>query len=127
MSRQQAIVEELLRSQHDRLVAELRQRERNIVFPDTVRNQGIFYRNLASESVHTYLSHRTFAAAWGLLLLAQYLVIPAIFGFGWPDGLAWLAASLLWIAVALKVTVNAVIRESRPKLPLSKTYPRVKI
>ena len=31
----------------DRFLFELWSRERNIVFPDTVRNEGIFYRNLA--------------------------------------------------------------------------------
>ena len=127
MSRQQAYVEELLRSQHNKLIAELRLRERNIVFPDTVRNQGVFYRNLAGEDIHAYTSHRIFAVFWGLFLLAQYVVLPAILGLGWLDVLLFLVASSLWIAVALKITVNAIIREHQPKSPLSKTYPRVKI
>jgi hypothetical protein len=127
MYRQQAHVEELLRSQHDKLVAELRLRERNIVFPDTVRNQGIFYRNLAGEGIHAYTSHRMFAAFWGLFLLAQCVVIPLILGLELLAVLGSLLASLLLIAVGLKVTVNAVIREQRPKLALSKTYPHVKI
>ncbi len=127
MSRQQDYVEELRRSMHDDLVQRLRRRQRNIVFPDTVRNQGIFFRNLAGESIHAYTSHRIFAAFWGLYLLAQYLVLPAILGFGWLALLASLVASSLWIAIGLKVTVNAIIREDRPKPQLFKTYPRVKI
>ena len=31
----------------DRLLQDLWWRQRNIVFPDTVRNEGVFYRNLA--------------------------------------------------------------------------------
>ena len=127
MSRQEAYVEERLRSQHENLIAELRLRERNIVFPDTVRNQGVFYRNLASKSIHAYTSHRIFAAFWGIFLLTQYSVVPAIFGPGWFAILATLIASSLWIAVALKITVNAVVHEETPRLPLPKTYPRVKI
>jgi len=127
MSRQQDYVEELRRSMHDDLVQRLRRRQRNIVFPDTVRNQGIFFRNLAGESIHAFTSHRIFAAFWGLYLLAQYIVLPAILGFGWLALLASLVASSLWIAIGLKVTVNAAIREDRPKVQLSKTYPRVKI
>ena len=92
---------------HDDLVQRLRRRQRNIVFPDTVRNQGIFFRNLAGESIHAFTSHRIFAAFWGLYLLAQYLVLPAILGFGLLALLASLVASSLWIAIGLKVTVNA--------------------
>jgi hypothetical protein len=127
MYRQQAYAAEVCRSRHDQLVADLRLREKNIVFPDTVRNQGVFYRNLAGEDIHAFTSHRLFAASWGICVLTQYLVIPAILGLGWIGVLASLISSLLWIAVALKVTVNAIIHEDQPKRPLSKTYPHVKI
>ena len=127
MSRQQAYVEELRRSWHDNLVAELCLRQRNIVFPDTVRNLGIFYRNMAGESIHAYTSHRIFAVFFGLFLLTEYVVFSVIFGSEWSVIFLTLIGLSPWIAVGLKITLNAIIREDRPKLQLSKTYPHVKI
>ena len=127
MSRQQAFADEHRRSQHDKLVAELRLRSRNIVFPDTVRNQGIFYRNLAGESIHAYISHRVFAVFFGIFLLTEYVVFSVIFGSEWSVIFLTLIGLSPWIAVGLKITLNAIIREDQPKLQLSKTYPHVKI
>lgn len=138
MSRQQDLADELRRSMHDRLVAQVRLRQRNIVFPDTVRNEGAFYRNLAGSSVHTFASHRAFAFLFGFFTLLQYLVIPVFVGaikairsfedLDWLTDLMWIVASALWIAVALKITINALVREDpRPSPRLLKTYPSVKI
>jgi len=123
---------------HDNLVRELRLRQRNIVFPDTVRNEGVFYRSLAGNNVHAFTSHRTFAVLFGLCLLLANLLLPAATGvikaissfqnLDWLVDLSWIVASLLWIAIGLKITVNALVpddQQSNP--PPSKTYPRVKI
>jgi hypothetical protein len=47
---------------------------------------------------------------------------------GGPLDLAMIAVvTSLWIAVAIKIIVNAIVREDQPKLRLAKTYPHVKI
>jgi hypothetical protein len=61
-----------------------------------------------------------------------YLVIPLIVsrgaeGFYWLNVLALISFSSLWIAVAIKITVNAIFGEDRPRPQLPKTYPGVKI
>jgi hypothetical protein len=140
MSRQQAHVEQLLRSQHDKLVAEIRLRQRNIVFPDTVRNWGVFYRNLTSKSIYTYPRHRIFAFFWGLHLLMRSIfyvfgnIILMTMGYtalrraSWLGDIDFVLEWSLWAVVGLKVAVHAVIREdSVPRLRLAKTCPRVKI
>ena len=130
MSRQQAVADEIRRAMHDRLVADLRLRQRSIVFPDTVRNAGVFYRNLASNSVHAFLNHRLLAFLFGFYMVMDRLVGPLIVGvfhgFNWLDDLEIVLLTSLWIAVAIKIIVNAVVREDRqPRL--HKSYPRVKI
>jgi len=125
---------------HDELVRELRLRQRNIVFPDTVRNWGVFYRNLTSNSIYVYTSHRVFAFFWGLYLLIRgihYVFYYLIFltrgdtflsRARWLGDLDGIVEWLLWIAVALKVAVHALIREDLTPQPLPpKTYPHVKI
>jgi hypothetical protein len=131
MSRQQALADGLRRTMHDELVKELRLRQRNIVFPDTVRNYGVFLRNLSSKSVHAYATHKIFAVFFGFYLLLEHVVAPlvvsAITGLGWFVGFVAIAMSSLWIAVGIKIIVNAVVSEERAGLQLLKTYPRVKI
>ena len=120
MSRQQYLADEIRRAMHQKLVGELRLRQRNIVFPDTVRNEGNFLRNLASKSAHAFPSHRVFA-----LLMGFSLVISG--GYVAISGMERGIAELLMMAVGLKIAVNALLREDQPKLHLPKTYPRVKI
>ncbi len=131
MSRQQALADKIRHARHDSLVRELRLRQRNIVFPDTVRNGGIFYRNLASKSIHAFTSHRIFALFFGFYMLMDRLVFPLIVGvfrgFNWLDDLVIALMTSLWIAVAIKIIVNALVREDRPKAQLPKPYPRIKI
>jgi len=130
MSRQQDVADEIRRAMHDRLVAELRLRQRNIVFPYTVRNEGLFYRTLASKSIHSYMSHKIFAFLVGffyiLFPIAQtFLLERPTFGLGVLSllGNVW---SLLFIFIGLKISVNAVFGENdRRKTP--GRYPRVKI
>ena len=123
---------------HDNLVRELRQRQRNIVFPDTVRNEGVFYRSLAGKSVHGFASHRAFAVLFGLCLLLINLLLPAITGvikaissfqnLDWIIDLSWIVSSLLWIVIGLKISVNALVPYGQQpnRLP-PKSNPRVKI
>ena len=123
---------------HDELVKELRLRQRNIVFPDTVRNWGVFYRNLTSNSIYAYTSHRLFAFFWGLYLLITsiyYAVANVIFvamgGIAlrhrwWLGDINWTIEWLFWMVVALKVAVHAAVREDRQTRP-PKSYPHVKI
>ncbi|HLQ50578.1 MAG TPA: hypothetical protein VK129_03715 [Terriglobales bacterium] len=131
MSRQQDYVEELRRSMHDDLVQRLRRRQRNIVFPDTVRNVGIFLRNLASKVIYAKTSHRIFAVFYGLFYLVGLSALATVFIFTLgpllPSDVINMTFISLYILVGLKITVNAVIREDEPKPQLSKTYPRVKI
>jgi hypothetical protein len=138
MPKNQALADNIRRAKHDNLVKELRLRQRNIVFPDTVRNEGAFYRNLAGQTAHAYTSYRVFAVFFGLFMLLSYLVVPffvgaikAVFSFqslDWFGDLAWIVASSLWIAVALKITVNALVQEDQQPQPRPpKAYPRVKI
>jgi hypothetical protein len=131
MSRQQALADEIRRARHDELIKELRLRQRNIVFPDTVRNWGVFLRNLASKSIHAYTSHRIFALFFGFYMLMDHLAAPlvigAFHGFNWLDDLVIVLLTSLWIALAIKIVVNTLVREDRPKLQLPKTYPNVKI
>lgn len=124
---------------HDELVKELRLRQRNIVFPDTVRNWGVFYRNLTRKSIYTYHSHRIFAFFWGFFLLVRsvyYMFGNVIFittgdkilrRASWLGDLEFSVEWLLWMAISLKVAVNALVREDAPKPHLPKTYPGVKI
>src|SRR5579871_1970450 len=63
---------------------ELRNRQRNIVFPDTVRNQGNFYRTLLRSNAPL-----TGAPRLGLVLLG------GAFFFGGCVGLAWSIAGFL--------------------------------
>lgn len=118
MSRQQDLADEIRRSMHKRLVAELRLRQRNIVFPDTVRNEGVFYRNLASKSVHVFTTHRVFAIFMGICLVMTggYISIS-----GMERGIA----ELLLIVVGLKIAVNALLPDAPPKQQ-SKVYPGVR-
>src|SRR5579859_3283606 len=140
MTRQQAFADEIRRAMHDELVKELRLRQRNIVFPYTVRNWGVFYRNLTSKSIYAYNSHRGFAFFWGLYLLIRgihYVFYDLIFltkgdtplrRANWLGDLSWTIEWLLWMTVALKVAVHALVHEDSTPQPLPpKSNPRVKI
>lgn len=121
MFRQQELADEIRLAMHNELVQRLRRCQRNIVFPDTVRNEGVFYRNLASKSAHTYTTHRIFAFFMGLSLVISG-------GYVSISGAEWGITELLLMVVGLKIAVNAVVREDTKPLPqLPKTYPRVKI
>jgi hypothetical protein len=120
-------------------VRELRLRQRNIVFPYTVRNWGVFYRNLTSKSAYAYISHRVFAFFLSLCLLITgiyFVLLNMIFvttggvslrHWSWLGDLSWSVEWLLWMAVVLKVAVHALVREDQPKRRPPKTYPHVKI
>jgi hypothetical protein len=125
---------------HDDLVKELRLRQRNIVFPDTVRNWGVFYRNLTSKNLYAYTSHRVFAFFWGISLVMRsiYYVIESVIFMTtghralrraeWLGDMAFVLEWSFWAVVGLKVAVHALVREdSAPRAQRGKIYPHVKI
>ncbi len=106
----------------DRLLQDLWLRERNIVFPDTVRNEGNFYRNLARrdqsrdalQRVGTMMLAIPFllsgcfflAAAIGVLVeRGLSLLIPAI---------VLLAAAMVAFALGAKLAAAAVFVIEKP-------------
>ena len=68
----------------DRFLYDLWTRERNIVFPDTVRNEGIFYRNLARTDQRRDPVQR---------VGARMVAIPFFF----------MACMLLWLAIGFLI------------------------
>jgi hypothetical protein len=91
------------------LLEDLRQRQRNVVFPDTVRNEGHFFRNLGSGNYDRSSPLRPIAAIFGVFLLLEYLY-PALWFFRSGPGitiLELLGLGLLGTAVSLKIVFNA--------------------
>jgi hypothetical protein len=108
----------------DRLLQDLWLRERNIVFPDTVRNEGNFYRNLARrdqsrdalQRVGTMMLAIPFlmTACFFLVMAVGFLVehglfalIPAIIGVG---------AAIVSFAIGARLAIAAVFTVERPVL-----------
>jgi hypothetical protein len=106
----------------DRLLQDLWLRERNIVFPDTVRNEGNFYRNLARrdqsrdalQRVGTmmlavpFLMTGCFFLAMAVGLLVEhglFALIPAIIGVG---------AAIVSFAIGARLAIAAVFTVERP-------------
>jgi hypothetical protein len=106
----------------DRLLQDLWLRERNIVFPDTVRNEGNFYRNLARrdqsrdalQRVGTMMLAIPFlmTACFFLVMAVGFLVehglfalIPAIIGVG---------AAIVSFAIGARLAIAAVFTVERP-------------
>src|SRR4051812_21685893 len=93
----------------DQLLEDLRQRQRNFVFPDTVRNEGHFFRSLGSGNYDRNSPIRVIAAIFGILLLFEYVFAALMF---LPSGIAlalveFLAFGLLGAIVAIKIIFNA--------------------
>jgi hypothetical protein len=93
-------------------------RQRNIVFPDTVLNEGRFYRNIFSGKVPLNPTQR-----FGILLIGAMFFFPGCFGLVDPIrsllmpnggsthaaditlGLFWLGVSLCGIGFAVKAII----------------------
>ena len=108
----------------DRMLQDLWLRQRNIVFPDTVRNEGNFYRNLARRDqprdalirVGTMMLALPFlmggcwllATAIGLLLEnGLFALLPAIIALG---------ISIVFFAIGLRLAMAAVLSAEAPKV-----------
>jgi len=106
----------------NRLLQDLWWRQRNIVFPDTVRNEGILYRNAArSDQVRDPLQRVgimmaavpcfMFACAYLLLAIGFFVehglfaLIPALIGLG-VAGVSF--------AIGAKLAMAAVFNSKRP-------------
>src|SRR5438445_10920413 len=85
----------------DRLLQDLWWRQRNIVFPDTVRNEGVFYRALANASHSRDALQRVglMMAAVGFLLGGCMYMAMAV-GILVTEGLAALILAIIAFAVA---------------------------
>jgi hypothetical protein len=60
---------------------DLRNRQRNIVFPDTVLNQGTFYRNLLSKNAHLNSIQRIGMVILSLLTISDTaFILASMFG-----------------------------------------------
>jgi hypothetical protein len=99
----------------NQLLEDVRQRQRNFVFPDTVRNQGVFYRNLGSGNYERRSWLRPIVAVYGISMLCEYLYLLPV-GHSTIPGLV---EALLLVAVggfvSLKIIVNAAFE--KPPLP----------
>ena len=90
-------------------------RQRNIVFPDTVLNEARFYRNILSGSTQLTLSQRL-----GVLLIAGTMFLLGCFGvadsgrsivgreaaFGAISGAFWVGVLLCGIGLSLRAVLS---------------------
>jgi hypothetical protein len=98
---------------------DLRNRQRNIVFPDTVLNQGTFYRNLLSRNAHLNSIQRIGMVILSLLTLCANILIVAS-TFGSQDDFSrvpWITriASLLFAPLGLIIGVRLMKRAFSPR------------
>jgi hypothetical protein len=101
----------------DRMLQDLWLRQRNIVFPDTVRNDGNFYRNLARRDQSRDALQRV-----GTMMLAAILLMTGCVFVAMAIGLVveggffalipaviFLAGALVWFALGAKLAFAAVL------------------
>jgi hypothetical protein len=99
----------------NQLLEDVRQRQRNLVFPDTVRNEGHFFRNLAGGNYERRSWLRPIAAVYGISMLCEYLSVMAT-SFRDPSNLlAMLAIVAIGGFVSLKIVLNAAFE--KPPVP----------
>jgi len=90
-------------------VGDVRQRQRNIVFPDTVQNEGRFWRNLVSGRLN-FLQWIGFAVValfvfgtFGFVILTSFRMAPHQSGSWWHTAIVpvgyWLEAALLVVLI----------------------------
>jgi len=123
----------------DELLETVIRRQRNYVFPDTVRNEGVFWRNAVSGE-HSW----TPVQRAGIFILGSFMLLPGCFlavealrdvlpkkmvlqPAVWIDllvgrqsfGLSQLLLGALVAAVGLKLAVGALVRAPVPQPPIS--------
>jgi hypothetical protein len=100
------------RRNHDRLEYEYRSRQRNIVFPDTVRNARFTYAFLLKGAPHPMLVQRIAAWLMGLLFITAGLEnlsrdVQARIEDGFSIGIVIMAAiSLSFVLLGIRVFRN---------------------
>lgn len=84
---------------------DLRLRQRNFVFPDTVRNQGIFYRSLVRSKTPLSTTQRV-----GMVLVAIPFLLGGCAGLAYSIGLAFSPKDdpTHWLGVILRGGVSLV-------------------
>jgi len=109
----------------DRMLQDLWLRQRNIVFPDTVRNEGNFYRNLARRDQSRDALQRvgTTMLAVPFLMYGCFLLAAAV-GFLVEHGLFALipamiavAAAIISFAIGVRLAIAAVFSIERKGPP----------
>src|SRR5438045_1056141 len=86
----------------DRLLQDLWWRQRNIVFPDTVRNEGVFYRELANRGHSRDALQRVgIMMAAVSFLLAGCVYVEMAVGIVVAEGLGALILAFIGLAVAI--------------------------
>jgi hypothetical protein len=110
---------------------DLRNRQRNIVFPDTVLNQGTFYRNLLSRNAHLNSVQRIgmvilslFAIGHSIVMIASMFDAQDDFSSPWIIRIVPVSFSLLSMFIGVRLMKQAVSAQpqlDRPKR--RKDYP----
>ena len=111
----------------NRFLFELWTRERNLVFPDTVRNEGVFYRNLARRDqprdplirVGTMMLAVCFLVT-GCFFLASGIGLLISLKQGWflfVPAIMFLAAAAVALTIGMKLAVVAVFSVERKPVP----------
>jgi hypothetical protein len=98
-------------------------RQRNIVFPDTVLNEGRFYRNLASgKAVFTLGQRISLLGIVGYVIFINALNFAGSFGeflanqTNFPGWTLWpLTLSLIWLLFWIFLAMKALFSDRRPR------------
>jgi hypothetical protein len=88
---------------------DLRNRQRNIVFPDTVLNTGTFYRNLLSRKVHVNSVQRSGMVILSLVIIGESIYMLASMldsqddfsHFPWVTRIAPVFLAMLYVIIGL--------------------------
>ncbi len=90
-------------------VGDVRQRQRNVVFPDTVQNEGRFWRNLVSRRLNFWqwtgfaLLFLFVFGTFGFIVLKSFRMAPHQPGSWWHTAMIplgyWLEAALLMVLI----------------------------
>ena len=87
-----------------------RGRQRNLVFPDTVRNEGLFWRNLSNRPWK-----RSTKAGMGILGISFYAFLTVILVSAFKEGVGWrlLLGIILFCGPIFAVIASATRRSLR--------------
>jgi len=99
---------------HAELLAEVESRQRNIVWPDTMRNSRGMDELLWKGSLTATKVQRVGIAVWGLLFLSLGLFFMFVLG---PEqhSIMEVVFGLLLVALGTKISLNAFMRKPKPQ------------